>query len=83
MEKSTHTAEYRVLVELLREVRKSAGMTQVELAEKLGQTQSFISKCEKGDLRLDVVQLARICEALGLSLSTFVRRYERRIQSEG
>ena len=81
MEKSVHTREYRLLLELLRETRQQARVTQVQLADRLGQTQSFISKCERGELRLDLVQLRAFCQSLGTSLAAFVKKYEQRLVS--
>jgi transcriptional regulator with XRE-family HTH domain len=83
MEKSVHTPEYTLLLRMLRELRQSAGVTQTELAERVGQTQSFISKWERGEVRLDVVQLLAICRVLGTTLTTFVQDYERRLGQMG
>ena len=44
MEKSTFTREYEILRTLIREYREAAGLTQVELAERIGETQSYVSK---------------------------------------
>lgn len=79
MEKSIFTTEYASLLELLREVRQAAELTQVQLAERLGQSQSFVSKVEKGERRLDVIQLRTICQALNTSLPEFVARLEERL----
>ena len=68
MDKSIHTAEYVALLEVIREARASAGLTQVQLAKKLGQSQSFISKMEVGERRLDAVQLRTVYLALGTTL---------------
>jgi transcriptional regulator with XRE-family HTH domain len=76
MEKSIYTREYKVLLRLLRETRERAGVTQVELARRLGQTQSFVSKIELGDRRLDLVQLRTFLAALDVRLARFVRRFE-------
>jgi transcriptional regulator with XRE-family HTH domain len=76
MEKSIYTREYEVLLRLLRETREQANVTQVELARRLKQTQSFVSKIELGDRRLDLVQLRTILTALGASLGEFVTRFE-------
>lgn len=83
MEKSIHTAEYRVFLKLLRERRKKAGLTQVELGKLLGQSQSFVSKCERGENRIDVVQLRAICQVLGITLPRFVALFERQLSVEG
>ena len=76
MEKSIYTREYKVLLRLLREARERAGVTQVELARRLGQTQSFVSKIELGDRRLDLVQLRTFLAALDVRLGSFVKRFE-------
>ena len=81
MEKSIYTREYAALTRLLCEAREEAGITQVELAEKLGQSQSFVSKFERGDRRLDVVQLRTVCQTLGLTLPEFVDRLETALRS--
>ena len=79
MEKSIYTAEYGVLVELLRETREKAEVTQVELAERLGKSQSFVTKYECGERRIDIVQLRTICGILATSLPEFVAEFEKRI----
>lgn len=75
MQKSIYTEEYRTLLRLLREARERAGITQVELAGILGQSQSFVSKVESGDRRLDLVQLHIILNALEADLVGFVTRF--------
>ena len=57
-------------------LRKQLGLTQSELARRLGQTQSFVSKVELGDRRLDLVQLRTVLAALDVRLGSFVRRFE-------
>jgi transcriptional regulator with XRE-family HTH domain len=64
---------------MLRERRTVAGLTQVDLAKRLRQTQSFVSKIERGEARLDLVQLRQICRILGTSLPAFVQEYESRL----
>jgi transcriptional regulator with XRE-family HTH domain len=61
---------------LLRDVRTEAGLRQEDLADKLKQSQSFVSKYESGERRLDLLELKQICRAVGLSLSDFVRKFE-------
>lgn len=65
MGRSVHTPAYRALLETLIAAREEAGLTQVELAARLGTTQSFISKCERGERRLDVVEFVQLVEAMG------------------
>lgn len=79
MRKSIYSREYEVLLRLLRETRQQAGVTQVELARRLKSTQSVVSKYERGDRRLDVIQLRTICLALNLTLPEFTMRLERQL----
>jgi transcriptional regulator with XRE-family HTH domain len=79
MEKSVHTEEYAAFLRLLRETRKAANITQVELGRRLSQTQSHVSKWERGELRIDVIQLRNICRALGTELTVFAHRLEKRL----
>lgn len=76
MEKTIYTSEYAVVLRLLKEAREQAGLTQVDLAKKLRQSQSFVSKIECGDRRLDIIQLRTICRLLGLELADFVEKLE-------
>ena len=62
-----------------RETRERAGITQSELSKRLKQTQSFVSKVERGDRRLDFVQLRTILNVLGARLAEFVERFEREV----
>jgi transcriptional regulator with XRE-family HTH domain len=76
MSKFTGTAEQQRLQVLLRQIRLEAGVKQNDLAERLGHSQSFVSKYESGEKRLDLLELRQICETLGISLSEFVHRFE-------
>ena len=82
MEKSTFTREYRVFLETLKSFRERAKLTQVDLAEKLQQSQSFVSKSERGQTRLDIVQLRAICHSFGITLPAFVAQFEERLASK-
>lgn len=75
-EKSIYTDEYELVLRLLREARKKSGITQIDLADRLGQTQSFVSKVERGDRRLDIVQLRTILLEFGVTLPDFVTQLE-------
>jgi transcriptional regulator with XRE-family HTH domain len=63
------------LAALLRQIRLDANFTQFQLAEKIGQTQSYVSKYENGEQRLDLIELETVCKAVGISLTAFVERY--------
>jgi transcriptional regulator with XRE-family HTH domain len=64
------------LLALLRQMRRAAGLRQADLARKLRQPQSFVSKYESGERRVDILELREICAALGVSLTEFVRRLD-------
>ena len=74
--KSIHKAEYQDLLDLLREIRRKAGLTQAELAALLGRSQSAISDIEGGGRRLDTLQLREYCLACGQDPSGFIKRFE-------
>jgi len=77
MEKSIYSQEYSLFLELLRNARENKGLTQTEVAERLGQTQSFVSKVERGERRLDIVELRAFCAAIDIGFPTFVARIEK------
>ncbi len=60
----------------LRAARENAGLTQYDLAHRLGRSQSFVGKCELGERRLDLVQLRDFCIALEVPFLEFVQRFE-------
>jgi transcriptional regulator with XRE-family HTH domain len=66
MRKSVHTGAYKVLRERLVAARHAAGLTQQQLAKKLGRPQSFVAKYEGGERRVDIVELFEIAAALGV-----------------
>jgi transcriptional regulator with XRE-family HTH domain len=75
MEKSIYT-EYTLLLEVLRSARESAGLTQAEIASKLDETQTFVSKCERGERRLDIIELRNWCAALGITMHELIHSLE-------
>lgn len=79
--KSIYTEEYKTMLAELRRLRERSTVTQEELSQRLGITQSTLSKCERGERRIDVSELRRICLALGTSLTEFVAAYEKRLES--
>jgi len=77
MQKTITSQTYAHFLECLRETREKAGLTQGELAERLGETQSFVSKCERGERRMDIVELRAFCHAMDTTLEKFIRAFER------
>jgi transcriptional regulator with XRE-family HTH domain len=79
--KSIHSRDYGLFLRLLREARSSAGISQVQLARAIGETQSTVSKIERGERRLDLIEARTICRALGCSFPRFVARLDRELRS--
>ena len=63
--RSTHTEPYKILLGVLIDARKRAGVTQTELARRLKRPQPYMSMVERGERRVDVIQFYAIMKALG------------------
>ncbi len=74
MKKSKFTKQYEKLLDVLKQARIDAGLTQTEVGKKFGAHASFVSKCESGERRIDVIELNFFCKLYGLSLADFVKR---------
>jgi transcriptional regulator with XRE-family HTH domain len=74
--KSVFTQKYDRFRLLMIEARKSADLTQAELAIKLSRPQSFVSKYERGERRLDVVEFLEVARALGMDAVTFIKKLD-------
>ena len=75
MSRSPHHTNYQLLLSVLKAARKRVGVSQVQLAERLGNTQTFVSKCERGERRIDAVELVEFAEALGVSPKELLGEY--------
>lgn len=74
MVNSVHTPKYRVFLKTLVEARKSKKLSQAELAEKLGRVQTFVSKYERGERRLDVIEFIEVASALEIDAIKVIRK---------
>ena len=79
MRKSIHTPQYRTLLELLVHTREARGLTQETLAHRLRITQSSVSKVERGERRLDVLELYHWCRALRVSFTDFTQELSEKL----
>jgi transcriptional regulator with XRE-family HTH domain len=59
---AVYDPDYKFLIARVREARRDAGMTQVEVAKALGRPLSFVSKCELGERRIDPIDLEKFAE---------------------
>ena len=74
MTKTIYSKDHKFLVEQLKKARIEAGLDQEKVAELLGKTQSFISKIEAGQRRIDVVQLKEFAKTYKKSLDYFIKK---------
>ncbi len=65
---------YRQFLALMRDARERAGLSQVELAARLKKPQSFVSKYESGERRLDVAEFIQICQAMEVSAPKLLKK---------
>lgn len=72
---SLHTKKYEVFRSLLVGARKDMGLTQIELSKRLNRQQSFVSKYENGERRLDLPEFVEIADAMGINPSQFLLEY--------
>ena len=72
-QKTQHTRRYDQLLEALRRARKEAGLTQMDVAARLEAYASYVSKCESGERRIDVVELADFCRVYGIKVADLLR----------
>jgi len=72
MKKAIYSKEYKYLVSKIKEARKDAGLDQQKVARLLGRTQSYVSKVESGQLRLDIIQLKEFARIYKKKLDFFI-----------
>jgi transcriptional regulator with XRE-family HTH domain len=72
--KALQAKRYRVFLDRLRQARLDANLTQVELARRMGKPQTWVSKCELGERRVDFVELEDWAAASGREVSYFLTR---------
>ena len=82
MRKSTHTKSYAIFLKLLIEARRKSGLTQAQLGSRLPFGQPEISKIERGERRVDVVELHMVCQQLGISLEDFIKDFEAQLAGQ-
>lgn len=76
MAKSVFTSDYEGFLVLLVTARKSACLTQMQLAEILKRPQSFVSKYERGERRLDVIEFIEVARAIGVNPAEIVKKLD-------
>ena len=82
VKKNIRLNQQKKLLIFLRGVRVEAGLTQSELASRLGTDQTFISKYESGERRLDILELREVCQVIGADFVTFIRKLDKDLQTD-
>ena len=72
-------AHYQILRDMLVQARQARGLFQKDVAERLGKDQTFVSKYEIGERKLDWVEVLSVIELLGLSVGEFLQEYQSRV----
>ncbi len=73
MPRAIYNEEHQKIVERLKQARIESGLGQVEVAKKLGRTQSYLSKIESGQRRFDVLQLKEFAKLYKKPLDFFIK----------
>ena len=73
MKKTIYSDEHRYLVGRLKRARKESGLDQEQVAKLLGVSQSYISKVESGQRRIDLIQLKQFAQIYKKSLNFFIK----------
>ncbi|MEK6746129.1 MAG: helix-turn-helix transcriptional regulator [Pseudomonadota bacterium] len=74
MKKSIHSDKSAQLQELLIKARINSGLTQKQLADKLGKPQSFVAKYEGGERRIDVIEFIEVCQLIGAKAQDIIKK---------
>jgi transcriptional regulator with XRE-family HTH domain len=80
LSKSLGSPRHKALIALLVEKREAAGLTQAQLAEKLGEYQSFVARLESGQRRVDVVEFLELAEVLQFNASAALKKLGNELQ---
>lgn len=72
MSKTIWTKEYAKFIEKLRQARFKAGLRQIEVAKKLKRPQSYISRVESGEYRLDIIEVKRFAKLYGKNMNELI-----------
>lgn len=83
MTSNLNSPEYLLLRKMLQRERLVSGLTQEDVATDLGRAQSFVSKYEQGERRLDIVDFIRLCEVLSTNPSTLIRELRKELKGRG
>lgn len=72
MGSNLYSKEHKIIVEKLKKARREAGLDQIEVAKKLGRSQSYLSKIESGQRKIDIIQLKKFAKLYKKEINFFV-----------
>jgi len=72
MSANLYSKEHKTIVEKLKKARKEAGLDQIEVSKKLGRSQSYLSKIESGQRKIDIVQLKKFAKIYKKDINYFI-----------
>ena len=81
MPRAVHRIQYEYFRALLLSAREASGLTQAEVADLLGKHQSFVSKSERGERRVDFTEFLEFADAMQLDVGAFLAEYRERVRS--
>ena len=73
MGSSLYSKEHKTIVEKLKKARQEAGLDQIEVSKRLGRSQSYLSKIESGQRKIDVVQLKKFAALYKKDIKFFIQ----------
>src|SRR5437588_278252 len=80
MDKTVHSPQYQCFLRELRRAREMAGLTQSEVAERLSEPQSWVSRVESGETRMHLIEFRAYCQAIGVNPVEFMETLESALQ---
>ena len=76
VKKTLYSEEQTIFLSLMKQVRQNAGLSQLELSQRLEVPQSRISDYERGQRQMDLMELRQYCQAVGITVVDFVTRFD-------
>lgn len=73
MSRSIHSDDYKMIIKRLKEARLEVGLSQQDVADKLDKPQSYVSKIESGERRLDVAEIKKFANIYKRDVSHFIK----------
>lgn len=78
MPNSMHSQKYQIFREMLVDARLKTGLTQVQVAEKIDKPQSYVSKYERGERRLDFTEFVELAIVFEMNIAAFIEQYKQK-----